>query len=185
MSERADRREAREWIERLGLQPHPEGGYFAETYRSGERIESSGLPNRYEGARAIATSIYFLLPGDQVSTFHRLRSDELWHWHTGSGLSIHLLREDGALETIAVGPNIDAGERFQALLPRETWFAARVHDPTSYALVGCTVAPGFDFADFELAEREALQSRFPQHAALIAELTRPSREPGSTAQNRT
>jgi uncharacterized protein len=158
---------------RLALRPHPEGGYFRETYRAAESIAPSALPPRYDGPRTLATAIYFLLPSDHISVLHRLRSDEIWFFHLGSTLTVTTLDQDGAVREIALGAAIDREERLQAVIPTGTWFAATVRAPRSFALVGCTVAPGFDFADFELADREALATRFPQHRALIATLTRP------------
>lgn len=173
--------EASVWIRRLGLEPHPEGGYFAESYRSADRLGAEALPERYAGSRCAATAIYFLLRGNEVSHFHRLRSDEIWHWYTGSSLTLFLLTEDGRLQTIDVGPDFDAGQTYQARVPHGSWFAARIHDPDRFALIGCTVSPGFDFADFELADREALLSRHPQHAVWIERFT-PA--PASRARSR-
>jgi len=166
--------EASVWIHRLGLEPHPEGGYFAESDRSADQLDSRGLPGRYSGSRSAATAIYFLLRGSQVSHFHRLRSDEIWHWYTGSSLSLVLLDDAGRLRTVEVGPDFEVGQTYQALIPHGRWFAARIHDPNRFALVGCTVSPGFDFADFELADREVLLARHPQHAAWIELFTPPS-----------
>lgn len=143
------------WIETLGLRPHPEGGYFRETYRS-----------------PFSTAIYFLLPGDQVSAVHRIRSDELWHFHAGSALTLSVIHSSGRLEEIALGPRADRGERLQAAVPAGCWFGASVDDRASYALVGCTVAPPFEFRDFELGDRARLLAEYPQHRDLIERLTR-------------
>lgn len=163
---------AEDVIKALNLAPHPEGGFFRETYRSREALSAEHLPLRYGGKRAISTAIYFLLTGDTFSAFHRLRSDEIWHYHLGSPVRLHLLREDGVHEQIMVGPDLDRGHRPQAVIPAGCWFGARVVDPDGFTLVGCTVAPGFDFADFELAVRETLIQTFPMHADLITNLTR-------------
>ena len=157
-----------EWIRRLALVPHPEGGYFRETYRAGERIEAEHLPLRYGGPRAFATAIYFLLTGDQVSALHRVRSDEMWHFYTGGTLTLSVIDGEGSLTRLALGPR----GPFQAVVPALAWFGAEVDDRDEYALVGCTVAPGFDFADFELGERAALLRAYPRHRAVIERLTR-------------
>jgi predicted cupin superfamily sugar epimerase len=156
---------AAQWIAALGLEPHPEGGWFRETYRAREHIEASGLPARYGGPRSFSTSIYFLLEGTQFSAFHRLKSDELWHFHAGGSLQVWIIDEAGRLRTERVGPDPAAGDRLQLVLPAGTWFAARPLAAADYTLLGCTVAPGFDFADFELAGRAALAGRFPPTAA--------------------
>ena len=172
--------EAARWIERLDLGPHPEGGYFRETYRAAESVDRAALPLRYDGPRAFMTAIFFLLPGGEISALHRLRSDELWFFHAGSALTVVTLAEDGALVETRLGPDADRGECWQATAGAGQWFGAMVEAPQSFALVGCTVAPGFEFADFELAERAALVRRFPQHRATIERLTHatPPTRPG-------
>jgi uncharacterized protein len=165
-------RTAAQWIVALGLAPHPEGGFYRETYRAGETVEAAHLPARFGGARAHSTAIYFLLPADQVSALHRIRSDEVWHFYAGDALTLTLLHPDGRLEERRLGPDLDRGERFQVIVPAGAWYGAAVDAGGAYALVGGTVAPGFDFADFELAERAALLARFPQHRAAILRLTR-------------
>ena len=158
------------WIEKLNMHPHPEGGYFCEVYRSGENIDS-GLPERYSGSRSFSSSIYFLLKGEQYSAFHRLRSDEIWHLYYGSPTALHVIFNDGRYEKRVVGLDLDKGEKPQAVIPKNCWFAAEVIDKVHYSLVGCTVSPGFDYLDFELAEREKLIDRFPQHAGIIKRFT--------------
>jgi uncharacterized protein len=161
------------WIEEYQLLPHPEGGYYAETYRSAEELGSEALPARFSGARSFSTGIYFLLEAGNFSAFHRIHSDEMWHFYTGGALEIFVINPaDGNLRIIRLGSDPGQGETFQAVVPAGAWFASRPADGTSYALVGCTVAPGFDFADFEMAEREMLQAAYPQHSALITTLTR-------------
>jgi predicted cupin superfamily sugar epimerase len=164
--------EAARWIERLALVPHPEGGYFRETYRAAESIAAAALPARYAGARAFATAIHFLLPSAEVSALHRLRSDELWFFQAGSALTLVLLDDAGTLEEVTLGTAVERGERLQASVRAGVWFGAMVTMPGSFALLGCVVAPGFEFADFELAERAALVRRFPRHRATIERLTR-------------
>jgi uncharacterized protein len=159
------------WIERLRLAPHPEGGYFRETYRATETVARAALPDRFPGPRPFSTAIYFLLPSDDVSRLHRLRSDELWHFHAGSALVIAILEPGTGAREIVLGPDPDRGETLQASVPAGCWFGARVRTPSSFTLAGCTVAPGFDYADFELADRAAVLREFPHDAALIARLT--------------
>lgn len=160
------------WIDQLGMTRHPEGGYFAETYRSAERVEAAHLPARFGGDRTLATAIYFLLKGSDFSSFHRIQSDETWHFYTGNSLTVYEIDQTGSLKQHRLGPDFSSGERFQATIGAGHWFASRVTDLDGYALVGCTVAPGFDFADFELAQRDKLSGLYPQHAVLIAQLTR-------------
>ncbi|HMH51353.1 MAG TPA: cupin domain-containing protein [Candidatus Acidoferrum sp.] len=165
-------RTAADWIAALGLLPHPEGGFYRETYRAPELIAADHLPARFGGARVYATAIYFLLPGDQVSALHRIKSDEIWHFYAGTALTLTLIHPDGRLETPRLGPDPERGENFQVLVPSGCWYGAAVDDPGGYALVGGTVAPGFDFADFELADRQTLLASFPQHRQTILRLTR-------------
>jgi uncharacterized protein len=162
---------AQYWIDHLELAPHPEGGFFRETYRSAGSIESSTLPDCFSTARAFSTAIYFLLRSHEHSAFHRIASDELWHFHTGSPLTVHCIHPGGDYARILLGPDPDAGQVFQGVVPAGVWFGATVDQPESYSLVGCTVAPGFDFADFELARRSDLITRCPQHQAIIERLT--------------
>lgn len=159
-------------IERLQLQRHPEGGWYRETYRAEDTISARGLPPRFAGDRSASTAIYFLLAAGDFSALHRLRSDEMWHFYTGIPLSIHCLTEGGDYTCIRLGSNLDRGETFQAVVPAGNWFGATLDEETGYALVGCTVAPGFDFADFAMAKRNDLLLRYPQHAELIEKLTR-------------
>ncbi len=160
------------FIRALNLQPHPEGGWFAEVYRSQETVEGSAMPARYGGPRCFSTSIYFLLTGRKFSAFHRLQSDEVWHFYAGSKVVVVTIDEQGKREDIILGSNLEAGERFQAVVRTGHWFGSYVPDPDSFALCGCTVAPGFDFLDFELAEQAELVGSFPQHADIIRRLTR-------------
>lgn len=160
------------WIERLGLLAHPEGGYYGPMYRSEEQIPATALPARYGGGRKLGSSIYFLVTETGFSAFHRLKTDEIWHFYTGSPLHLHLIHPGGRHETQALGPAFDAGERFQFVVRAGAWFAAEVTNPGAYALLGCTLAPGFEFADFELAQQALLAAQYPQHAALIRRLTR-------------
>ena len=159
-------------MERLGLVPHPEGGFYRQTYISRESIAHPHLPPRYNGPRPFSTAIYFLLEHPDFSAFHRLRSDEIWHFYAGASLTLWLISPKGVLSSLSLGPDPNQKHNFQAVVPAGHWFAASLDAPRAYALVGCTVAPGFEFADFELAQREELSRRFPQHRRLIERLTR-------------
>ncbi|PLX99860.1 MAG: hypothetical protein C0624_13100 [Desulfuromonas sp.] len=161
-----------ELVARLELEPHPEGGWYREVYRAVESITASALPTRYSGERVFATSIYFLLTSESFSSLHRIASDEQWHYHLGSPLTVHQITPCGDYQPLLLGPDLVQGHRFQAVVPHDNWFGATVEEPGGYALVGCTVSPGFDFADFELANRSQLLKQFPQHAELIKRLTR-------------
>jgi predicted cupin superfamily sugar epimerase len=163
---------ARYWIEKLRLEPHPEGGYFRQTYRSEVVIAREALPAGFTGARAASTAIYFLLEGRNFSAFHRLRSDEVWHFYAGEPLMVHVIDRAGKYSSIRLGRDLDEGEVPQAVVPAGCWFASHMADWSSFAVVGCTVAPGFDFEDFEMAKREELVARYPQHGVLIERLTR-------------
>jgi len=161
------------WVDHLNLQPHPEGGFFSETYRSSEAIAHSALPGRFSGDRSCSTAIYFLVEAGKFSSLHRIQSDELWHFYTGAPLLVSVIHPDGRLEDIRLGANPENGEVFQAVVPAGAWFGSRLLQESGYALVGCTVAPGFDFADFELATRVEMLNLFPQHRSTIEVLTHP------------
>ena len=164
-------KDAKLYIERFDLQPHPEGGYFKEIYRSGEIILPEGMPRKLKKERSVSTSIYFFLEGKQVSKFHRLKSDEIWHFYDGSGINICIIDDKGNLSNVILGKDVEKGEVFQAVIPAGHWFAAEVTESNSFALVGCTVAPGFDFEDFELADRNEMIESFPLHEIIIKKFT--------------
>jgi len=155
-------------IARLGLEPHPEGGFYRETYRSEERIQR-GIP---PVECAAATAIYYLLADDAYSAWHRIQSDELWHFHSGDSLNVHVLEADGTMSTHRLGHAAeDAMAVYQAVVPAGRWFAAeRVPGEHGYALAGCTVAPGFKFSEFELADDSALLAKYSAHGDLIRRL---------------
>jgi predicted cupin superfamily sugar epimerase len=159
------------WIERLQLNQHIEGGYFRENYRSSITIEQKNLPGNFGGDRSASTSIYFLLEKNQFSALHRIAADELWHFYTGNCLVIYELTNDGSMKAHRLGNDPEKGELFQVLIRAGNWFGAKLENGDGYALTGCTVAPGFDFADFELADRAALLEQYPQHADIIRSLT--------------
>jgi len=160
------------WIQKLGLTAHVEGGAFAETYRSSLIIPQDVLPEAFSGARNASTAIYFLLQPGKFSAFHKILSDELWHFYTGVPVNIYEIRPDGKLSHHILGGNPEAGEVFQCLIPGGSWFASCVETSEGYGLTGCTVAPGFDFADFELADRNSLINQYPEHQDIITKLTR-------------
>lgn len=161
-----------EIIKRLELKPHPEGGCYREVYRSEENIDSNQLPDRYNGNRSFSTSIYYMLVGEQISVFHKLKSDEIWHFYFGSPLLIHLLDAKSGYKKIKLGNNLISGEILQFVISKETFFAAEVEDKNSFALIGCTVSPGFEFADFEFGIADKLINQFPQQIDLILRLTK-------------
>lgn len=164
-------RKAKQYIQKLQLKKHPEGGYFKEIYRSGEIISVDKLPQRYNSKRSVSTSIYFLLEGNQFSSFHRLKSDEIWHFYDGVTVVVYIIDSKGRLEVKRVGSNISEGDNFQLTINAGSWFAAELIDKKEYALIGCTVSPGFDFNDFELGKRDELIRQFPDHAEIIRRLT--------------
>ncbi len=152
--------DAAQLIEALALIPHPEGGHYRETYRASEQVPTP------RGPRAASTAILFLLAAGECSHWHRIRSDEAWHHHGGGGLLIHELRADGAVGSTRLGLDLAAGEQPQHVVPAGSWFAAEPAATSAWALVGCTVAPGFAFSDFELATPNALAA----HSAALASL---------------
>ncbi len=163
---------AEEMITRLGLARHPEGGWFRETYRSVESVAGNALPSRFGGQRPFSTAIYFLLERGEFSALHRIKSDEIWHFYGGAALAIHALTPRGEHLELRLGTDSAAGESFQLTVAAGCWFGAEIAAPGEYALVGCTVAPGFDFADFQLGRRSELLQEYPQHRAIINRLTR-------------
>jgi uncharacterized protein len=163
--------EAEKLIEKLALLPHPEGGWYRECYRSLEEISEPALPSRFSKAHSISTSIYYLLQNYDFSAFHRIKSDEIWHFYLGSPVKLYVLK-DGILELMLLGDNVDVGHVFQAVVPHGCWFAAEVSVPESFALLGCTVSPGFDFSDFEMASLEDLSGEYGRYATLIRRMTR-------------
>ena len=149
------------------MSPHPEGGFYRATYKSDLTIAQSALPGNFHGNRSASTAIYFLLAGNDFSAFHRLASDEVWHFYAGSALVVYVIDPEGNRSELHLGDGA-----FQGVVNAGCWFASRLKDPSGFALVGCTVAPGFEFADFELAARAELIRIYPAHRKLIEELTR-------------
>ena len=167
---------ASEIINHLGLEPlQVEGGYFRETYRAPESVPASGLPPRYGSGRSLCTAIYYVLTDepDSFSALHRLRSDEVFHFYLGHPVEMLLLRPDGNSESVILGPDILHGQLVQFVIPRGFWQGARLLKGGRFALLGATVAPGFEYADLELGNREELAARYHDRAPLIRALTRP------------
>jgi len=152
------------YIDRLELTAHPEGGYFKSTYASDLSTDANGK------SRKMYTSIYFLLKSGDVSHFHRLKSDELWYYHGGSSLTIHVIDEDGTYEEVNLGLNLEQGEVPQYLVPKNSIFGSSVMEEDTFSLVGCMVSPGFDFEDFELFTQDELLESYPQHKEIIEKL---------------
>lgn len=159
-------------IRQFQLLPHPEGGWYKETYKSTELIAANALPQRFSGGRAFSTAIYFLLEQGNFSAFHRIKSDECWHFYAGGPLEVFILTPGGRLTIISLGSGIEEGQQFQYVVPANCWFASRPARESSFSFVGCTVAPGFDFADFELATAEILSAEYPDQSELIMSLCR-------------
>ena len=157
---------------RLKLTPHPsEGGYFVQTYRSEHQLARECLPHGYPAGRWVSTAIYYLLTPETFSAMHRLRGDEIFHFYLGDPVEMLQLRPDGTGEIVLLGPDVGAGMRLQHVVPAGVWQGCRLVRG-QYALLGTTVAPGFDFEDFETGSREQLTAEYPQFSGPIAELTR-------------
>lgn len=161
-----------ELASKLNLQEHVEGGFYKETYRSEGIIKKGSAQEGFDGDRNYSTGIYFLLTSDTFSAFHRIKQDEMWHFYEGSPLTIHMIDESGTYSFQRLGLDLDNHEQPQFTVPKNIWFASEVEDPNTYCLAGCTVSPGFDFADFELAERNSLMEAYPDHKEVIHRLTR-------------
>jgi hypothetical protein len=164
-------------IERLGLVPLPdEGGHYRETWRADENAPADALPARYRGGRAFGTAILYLLTSDpySFSALHRLPTDEVYHFYLGDPVEMLLLRPDGVSETVTLGSDVLGAEKVQFVVPRGVWQGSRVAPGGSWALLGTTMAPGFEFADYEPGDREELIARYPEAGERIRDLTRQS-----------
>ena len=161
-----------ELINKFDLLPHPEGGWYKQTYKSDEIIPFHALPERFNGNRSFGTAIYFLLEGGNFSAFHRIKSDECWHFYNGDTLLIYMIHPDGELKIVPLGKDIEKEESFQYVVPAGCWFASRPAPKSEYCFVGCTVSPGFEFEDMDLANADELIKIYPQHAVIIKELCR-------------
>lgn len=163
---------AQEIIRTYDLLPHPEGGYYKEVYRSEMILPQHALPTGFVGDRVAATAIYFLLQQNDFSAFHRIKSDESWHFYYGDALEIFVIDKAGVLSITTLGTDINKGQQFYFTVLANCWFASRPAKGSAFCFVGCTVAPGFDFTDFELAKANDLVKEYPQHEILISELCR-------------
>jgi predicted cupin superfamily sugar epimerase len=156
-------------VDRLDLLPHPEGGFYKETYRSDlSQIPPDAL--KIGEQRNLSTAIYFLLTKGNFSAFHRIKQDELWHHYIGDPIAVHIISPEGKYAKLLLGKDLEKGELPQHMVKGGTWFASETLG--EYSLAGCTVAPGFDFADFEMAQREDLANHFPVHREIIGLFTR-------------
>lgn len=158
------------FVKSLNMIAHPEGGFYKEIYMSEENITAKELKVDFEGSRILWTSIYFLLRDGEVSNFHRLKSDEMWYYHSGSPLTIYMISPEGKLITEQLGLNVENGEKPQVLVPKDYIFGSAMNNE-GYALVGCMVSPGFEFRDFELFKRSFLLEKYPQYEDIILKLT--------------
>lgn len=163
---------ANEWIKHLKMQEHPEGGWYKETYRSSEIICRKHLPLRFNGDRSISTAIYFLLESNNFSAFHRIKQDEIWHFYCGSVITLHVIDPKGNYDKFDLGIDPIKKQQPQLTIDAGCFFAAEIEQLNNFALVGCTTAPGFDFADFEMPDRATLLQKYPQHKLIIMKLTR-------------
>ena len=161
----------KELINSLELTKHPEGGFYKETYRSEGKIQQSVLSDKFSGDRNYSTGIYFLLTSDNFSAFHRIKQDEMWHFYEGSPLVVHMIDPQGNYSFQKIGLALEDEQVPQYVVPKGIWFASEVLDSDSYSFVGCTVSPGFDFDDFELADKKLLSDEFPKHLQIIDRLT--------------
>ncbi len=159
------------FIKELNMISHPEGGFYKESFMSKENISDRALNVESEESKRLWTSIYFLLRDGEVSNFHRLKSDEMWYYHSGSPLTIYMITPQGELITEELGLNIEKGEKPQILVPKDYIFGSAINNE-GYALVGCMVSPGFEFKDFELFKREYLLEKYPKYEQVILKLTR-------------
>jgi len=156
----------------LGLIPHPsEGGYFRETWRAEKSLTDPALIRDHGGPRCAGTAIYYLLTPETLSAMHRVRSDEIFHFYLGDPVEQLRLTPGGGGEIVLLGSDIVAGQRPQSLVPKNTWQGARLKPGGRFALMGCTVSPGFEFADYEHGDRAALSAQWPDFADTIARLT--------------
>ena len=157
------------WVDKLCLLPHPEGGYFKEVYRSAEKVYLKSLPNRFKGDRSFSTSIYFLLEKGQFSAFHRIKSDEIWHFYDGDPLTVYVIDSNGELILYKLGLNPETKTLPQLTIPANCWFASESNG--EFTLTGCTLSPGFDFEDFEMGDRDTLLSKYPNLKEIILRYT--------------
>ena len=160
-----------DWVKKLDLAKYPEGGYYKETYRSQDLVNQDQALDRYSGTRNASTAIYYLLVDDDISVFHKLQSDEIFHFYSGSPMDVQIIDRQGDYHYYKLGNNPFEDEVLQLVIPHGTWFASGVNVPNSCSLIGCTVSPGFDFSDFTMSPRSQLIDLFPQHKAIIEQYT--------------
>ena len=171
-------------IKKLELEKHiHEGGYFKESYRSLDMISNDKFHNKKrenkiskekvypEKIRPASTLIYYLLVETQYSAIHRVKSDEIWHFYLGSPVTIHIINDEHISPRVQLGNNLENDDNINYVVTKDTWFCAEINDKTSFALMGCTVSPGFDFEDFELGSKDKLLLQYPQHKDLIERFT--------------
>jgi hypothetical protein len=165
--------EAEDIIKKLGLKPHPnEGGFFAESFRSEEIIGRDNLPDRYSSDRACSTCIYYMLTRETFSALHRLKTDEIFHFYLGDPVSMLLLYPNGHSKILTLGHDIMAGQQLQAVVLKNVWQGSFLNEGGKYALMGTTMAPGFDFDDYEHADKYELIEKFPDRKQMIERLTK-------------
>ena len=159
-----------DFIKRFSMQPHPEGGYYSSTYQASLLIPQHSLPDSFQASRPVSSAIYYLLEQGDFSSFHRIASDECWHFYAGEPLWIHALAPDGSYTRTTLGPH--QGMTFQYVVKAGTWFASEPVFGSNFSFVGCTVSPGFHFDEFEMATADRLISQYPTQASLITRLCR-------------
>lgn len=167
-----DNEKAYNLIQQLGLRAHPEGGFYKETYRSVGAISQSDLGEDFSGSRNYSTAIYFMLTTETFSAFHRIKQDEFWFFHQGAPITFHTITKQGKYTVQTIGNDISKGHLPQLIVQGGDWFAAEIKSENNFALVSCTVSPGFDFDDFELATKKELTELYPQYTEIISQLTR-------------
>ena len=159
-------------IQQYNLQRHPEGGWYKQTYKSNEQIAADALPERFNASRAFSTAIYFLLEHGDFSAFHRIKSDECWHFYSGDPLFVYIIEQNGELKVISLGNDFVKEQSFQYVVPANCWFASQPAPKSEYCFVGCTVSPGFEFEDFDVANATELSAIYPKHKKIIEQLCR-------------
>lgn len=167
--------EIEQLISKFNLKPHPEGGFFGAGYRSQEFLRKDALPGRYDAPRNLYSSIYFMVTPESPSCFHRLRTDEIWHFYAGDPIELHLIWEQGRYSKIVLSAE-PGNEKFQTLVKRNTWMAAISSGERGFGLAGCTLSPGFEYTDFELADGDQLLAAYPDHEAVIRKFSARKKE---------
>ncbi len=156
----------------LHLTAHPEGGYYTQSYKSDEEIPAEALPLRYSGPRSTSTAIYYLLEPGTFSEIHRLISDEVFHFYLGDPVEMFQFWPDGSMRAVVIGNELEKGMSPQVVVPKNVWQGSRLQAGGKFALLGCTVSPGFEYTDYTTGVRDELTQQYPEYAEVIAELTR-------------